>query len=281
MPTTPHLAAPAAQPPASPSLAAALGALPRPAPTPHTLTARSRPPRTDPDGPRPDAFFALAPGVYSTVSHGRVVLLSVRANRYFALPRAATGAWRGLIAHGAGQAETPLSPRELALWRRLSAQKLAIAAAAPQAPPPAPPAPAHRSAQTDWVRYETRPRLDDARVFFAAYARAALRLRLQGLAGCVEHVRRARRRVTPRGGDLAAAALRFNTARILVSARLGACLLDSFAAFDFFAARGIATEVVIGVRPNPVLAHCWLEAEGAVLNDSVESVTRYTEILRA
>jgi hypothetical protein len=36
---------------------------------------------------------------------------------------------------------------------------------------------------------------------------------------------------------------------------------------------------VFGVQTRPFAAHCWLQHENIVLNDTVEHVTRYTPIM--
>jgi hypothetical protein len=49
---------------------------------------------------------------------------------------------------------------------------------------------------------------------------------------------------------------------------------------EFLAARGLAADWVFGVRTWPFSAHCWVQAGGIVLNDTVERVAPYRQILR-
>jgi hypothetical protein len=56
------------------------------------------------------------------------------------------------------------------------------------------------------------------------------------------------------------------------------CLLDSLTLKRWCSARGIATTIVIGIRPLPFAAHCWVEHEGIVLNGSQDSVANFTPI---
>lgn len=70
----------------------------------------------------------------------------------------------------------------------------------------------------------------------------------------------------------------FEHARILRSAA-EKCLPRSIALALRLARDGLAAQVVIGVRTNPFGAHCWVQREDEVLNDSVEEVLRFTPIL--
>lgn len=57
------------------------------------------------------------------------------------------------------------------------------------------------------------------------------------------------------------------------------CLVRSLAMFDELRSRNIATRLVFGVRIAPFTAHCWVQRDGMVLNDSVENVKDFTPIL--
>jgi len=57
------------------------------------------------------------------------------------------------------------------------------------------------------------------------------------------------------------------------------CLFDALALRHFLARRGIAASWVFGVRGAPFAAHCWLECEGAVLNDEPDLVRAYQPIM--
>ena len=47
----------------------------------------------------------------------------------------------------------------------------------------------------------------------------------------------------------------------------------------FLAGHGIAATWTFGVRLAPFGAHCWIEYEGAVLNDHLETVAGFSPIL--
>jgi hypothetical protein len=57
------------------------------------------------------------------------------------------------------------------------------------------------------------------------------------------------------------------------------CLLDSLALSLFLARRTIASTVVIGVKLDPFAAHCWLQDETMILNDTSENASAFTPIL--
>jgi Transglutaminase-like superfamily len=57
------------------------------------------------------------------------------------------------------------------------------------------------------------------------------------------------------------------------------CLPRSIALALCLAARGVRAHVVIGVKLRPFGAHCWVQADGQTLNESVAEVHRYEPIL--
>ena len=56
------------------------------------------------------------------------------------------------------------------------------------------------------------------------------------------------------------------------------CFFDSFVFFTFFAQRHIPVDWVFGVDIYPFRAHCWVEYNGIVLNDSLERASTFTPI---
>ena len=58
-----------------------------------------------------------------------------------------------------------------------------------------------------------------------------------------------------------------------------ACLFRSLFLLRFLVNRGVAPTWTFGVRLAPFGAHCWVEYEGAVLNDHLEHVAAFTPIL--
>ncbi|MDQ0839262.1 lasso peptide biosynthesis B2 protein [Sphingomonas faeni] len=60
--------------------------------------------------------------------------------------------------------------------------------------------------------------------------------------------------------------------------RLGRCLPNSLFMRDFLALYGIPSTLIFGVRTHPFEAHCWIEHDGAVLNDTADHVAWFTPI---
>ena len=57
------------------------------------------------------------------------------------------------------------------------------------------------------------------------------------------------------------------------------CLADSLALASYLSARGLSAHLVIGVKLDPFAAHCWVQADTIVLNDSLDSASGFTPIL--
>jgi hypothetical protein len=57
-------------------------------------------------------------------------------------------------------------------------------------------------------------------------------------------------------------------------------LFDSLALAAFLVRAGDRPEIVFGVRNPPFAAHCWLEAQGRILNDETDYCAAFVEILR-
>ncbi|MDB5712531.1 MAG: hypothetical protein JWL96_4601 [Sphingomonas bacterium] len=57
------------------------------------------------------------------------------------------------------------------------------------------------------------------------------------------------------------------------------CLLDSLAQVRWLAKGGIGGRLVFGVTGEPFAAHCWLQSDKAILNDTYEHVSRFTPIM--
>jgi hypothetical protein len=48
---------------------------------------------------------------------------------------------------------------------------------------------------------------------------------------------------------------------------------------EFLARHGIHPVWIFGVQARPFAAHCWLQLNGTVLNDTVDHVIGYTPIM--
>jgi hypothetical protein len=59
----------------------------------------------------------------------------------------------------------------------------------------------------------------------------------------------------------------------------GACLQRAWQLRRFFAAQGVSTTWVFGVRTWPFAAHCWLQIEDRVIGDRIERLRLYAPIM--
>jgi len=118
--------------------------------------------------------------------------------------------------------------------------------------------------------------------FFSAASSANRWLRTLPLQETVQRVTSAAERSGDRGTfDYRKARTRiaaFNRLRPFYD-RSYLCLFDSLALLLFLAKYGLFPRWTFGVQSEPFAAHCWVQAEDVVLNDTVERVQPYTPIL--
>lgn len=111
---------------------------------------------------------------------------------------------------------------------------------------------------------------------------AALRLRLlpfwTTLAALEARTRRKRGEAVELDREARFIAAAFDRLGHLIG-RTDQCLVRSVAQFHMSWARGVPVRLVIGVRCDPFAAHCWVQREGSILNDSAENVRNFTPLL--
>jgi Transglutaminase-like superfamily len=71
----------------------------------------------------------------------------------------------------------------------------------------------------------------------------------------------------------------FGRLRVFLFSHREKCLHDSLAQLEFLARYGIFPSWVFGVRARPFVAHCWVQYEDIVFNDTVEHVVGYVPIM--
>jgi hypothetical protein len=71
----------------------------------------------------------------------------------------------------------------------------------------------------------------------------------------------------------------FGSMRSLFFSTRNLCLLESIVLLELFARYDLFPTWVFGVHVRPFAAHCWLQYEDLVLNDTIDNVTRYTPIM--
>lgn len=195
----------------------------------------------------------------------RYVFLDVAADRYFCLGQVAEASWRAALA---GTAD----PQQTALIER---RRLAVSSPCPGA-----------IATTSLLDKDVERSTNVGRMAALACGiwRARRRLRLGGLAGGLEALRKARvwgaRRVVPAPGELGSIARDLSRLALFISPH-NQCLPHSLALAIHLASRGHRPELVLGVRIGPFRAHCWVECEGSLVNDRYDRVRAYAPIHRA
>jgi hypothetical protein len=119
--------------------------------------------------------------------------------------------------------------------------------------------------------------------FFASSARASRELSQQRFQLTVESVRARKSGNAHRAGRFD-----FERARSLVALferlrlfypRSYLCLFDSLALIHFLARFQLYPDWVFGVNADPFEAHCWVQADNVVLNDTLGRVSSFTPIM--
>jgi hypothetical protein len=229
-------------------------------------------------------YYTLSEHVHACETSGVLIFLDLRRDQYFSLDRAASGLLAPLLS-GRAQGVVVDSAQRKALCATIDmliAQKLLTAnGVSLDKPFPVQLARATRSLIS--ARYRTLSGIPAAWCidFLNAAVTAACKLKWWSITRVVKSVRARRSR---NGG------LRFDpqaTAELM--AVYGAlrplfpkpyiCLFDSLAALEFLARQGCWPKWVFGVKASPFGAHCWLQEEELVLNDSVEHVSAFTPIM--
>lgn len=196
------------------------------------------------------------------------IFLDVRRNRYRAM------AWesaRALIDASASSSPEPVT-------RRMRALGWLDDRPAPITPMTLPPSPAQELAP-QVTAYGSKPFLVTEALW--ALGSTRLRLAIRSLERNLAAVRRINRKAAdeppPLLTDIAPVLTAFRMAERYVLTNK-TCLLRSLALQAALARRGMATSVVFGVKLQPFEAHCWLQHEDTLLNDTVERTGLFTPI---
>lgn len=240
--------------------------------------------------------YLLAPHVHICVAGGQAVLLDLARDRYVAVvPPDRLAGWvkgwpvrvSGRKPAGAGRAVAGNgAPQDAALARMIAAGMVVTDEAVGKAAIPVETA----RAETLLVEPElgSRPRTTSVDLWrlFVAHACARVTLSLSPIESVVQSVarRKARALASRREAEPPAATLRQRVAaflhlRPLLYRARGACLLDCLVLLGFLAQHGIFPEWVFGVQADPFYAHCWVQQDRVVFNDSPDFVRGFTPIL--
>lgn len=110
----------------------------------------------------------------------------------------------------------------------------------------------------------------------------ATHLRIFSLSAVLKYVRRSKKGLSIRTTDsdriIQSVVNAFEMSSFLLG-RTDRCLVRSLAMFMMLQRRGVSSRLIFGVRADPFAAHCWVERNGAVLNDVAENVRCFTPIM--
>lgn len=214
-------------------------------------------------------FWRILPHATACSASGKLLLLDLRQDRYFAVPEALAGAMLEWLERRYACAPPP-EIRALLGRARITRDG----------------DPDPNNALKERVTFPTaleRPSGADARIIgrlalSALIAGTWTKLRTRSLHGILEN--RAARPVLPVRGhhdEISVIAASYDERRSSTPISRN-CLLDSLALDALLARHGFGAKLVFGVCATPFGAHCWLQTSDMVLNDSYDHVARFTPI---
>jgi hypothetical protein len=235
------------------------------------------------------ARYGLAKHVFVCADEEYIVVLDVKQDRYFTLEAARTAALRPLLpgwpappAASSSSDGPEIAADEAAAPLLRQGWLLELPATSKEATPArlAPPQTELLGDSTaESARIGVRAVLNF--VFAAVFAKLALRFwRFERLIRRVA----ARGAAQPDGGSFDVVRARqlvdiFGRLRVFLFSHREECLHDSLALLEFLARYEVLPRWVFGVRARPFVAHCWVQYEDIVFNDTAEHVTSYTPIM--
>jgi hypothetical protein len=235
------------------------------------------------------ARYGLASHVFVCRDEEYIVVLDLRQDRYFTLEAAKTAVLGVAVPGWPAPVPENVIPSnvvdEVALPLQRRGWLLEKSRDSKDATPVKAPAPEAELAQGgDFARtpLEIGPGILCSFVAASLFAKFALRFwRFERVVNRV-----ARRRATPgrarqpldleRARQLVAA---FGRMRVFLFSTRDECLHDSLAVIEFLARYGLYPNWMFGVRARPFEAHCWVQHEATVFNDTVEQVGAYVPIM--
>lgn len=243
--------------------------------------------------------YVLARHVFVCVQGEHVVFLDVRKDRYFALESAKTAGlgyfvpgWPipaplaiDVIQQGADSTASALTERldrgalSSVISLLLEKEILVVDPVRGKAAEVTLARPLRGDLTADSI--DARPRIGPRLFlrFVSAAVRARLLLKYRTFETVVERVRCRARPENASTTGLAELVSAFATLRPFFFAARDACLFDALSLSEFLATYGIFPSWVFGVQSRPFAAHCWLQLDGLVLNDTIDHVQRYTPIM--
>jgi Transglutaminase-like superfamily len=232
--------------------------------------------------------YLLARHVFTCMSGDQAILLDLRSDQYLALDvdasrhlSEAVVGWPPALAEqrdsqqGVDATVQQLLQRDLVtLDPRKGKPAVAVAAPSPTKTLLTP------AKFLDEAGRGSRPlQISSVVAVLVAAVRARIWLRLRGIEWIVNKVSRRAGRA-PLDEDMARelVALFYDSQPFVFSAR-SACIFDSLSLLLFLRRSGSFPQWIFGIRTGPFAAHCWLQSDDIVLNDTVEHVRSYTPIM--
>jgi hypothetical protein len=229
--------------------------------------------------------YRLMDHVFVCAHDGHVVILDLRGDRYYTLDPQNAGAIAGAVLGWPIAVQRASAADEADVAQALLDKGILSEAGnsgkGKDATPVVVNAPTRELLPDE---FGTRPKLRWGTIatFLRSTSAAAIAIRRWPLERVIERVRlrnEAHRDAVPDMNEIQRLVTLFAAMRpILFSAR-DACLFESLALSEFLARHGIYPVWIFGVQARPFAAHCWLQLNGTVFNDTVEHVIGYTPIM--
>lgn len=204
----------------------------------------------------------------------RLVFLDVSRDRYFRLGGELETAFLAYLSGG--------TPDETCVQQLIQRGVLAEELGSAIERQPLPPLPSESAMEMAGMATRTGPA--ELIEVFLLVVHTRIRLRMTRLEGILDvYVRHDEGGCIPAGESIESrdrlllASAAFHRARLFVPVKMR-CLVDSIALTRFLRRRRFRTALVFGVALDPFSAHCWVQADNTVLNDTVGNVRCHTAI---
>ena len=235
--------------------------------------------------------YWLADHVFVCIDDAFLVVLDLKQDRYWALEASGTAPLSGLVPGwpvkpldapivGSSDPEEAQEIAEKLLEQRILSDS---EAGGKDATPVRVTPPARELLSTNEHNAATS-RPGALRNLIAAAISAKVALRLGRFEKAVHRVQERKRKAGGRTTQLDFERARslveqFFRLRVFLFTSKSECLFDSLTLLNFLARYGIFPDWVFGVQARPFAAHCWVQLDEIVFNDTVEHVGGYTPIM--
>jgi hypothetical protein len=209
--------------------------------------------------------LALRQGLYLAIADGRLIFLDLNTGRYFSLQDPLHGAFHDYLV--GGEQLTATSKDQLA------ALGIVMQSADPPIEIPRIPI------ATKTLKFERIPGAFGILSAFRRQIIMQIKLRYLPFERILANLAsvRARTNKSFAAAQMLVIASEFESSDLLWSYK-DRCLVKSLALLDALLRAGLSAELVIGVHARPFTAHCWVQADDYVLNDTADHIATFTPI---